>query len=563
MLQREALNILQTGANVFLTGSPGSGKTYTVRAYIDWLREHSIEPSITASTGVAATHIHGQTLHAWSGIGITENFTPYEIDRIAGKEPVAKRIQRTSVLIIDEVSMLSGTILDAVDLVCKQVRGNEMPFGGIQIVLVGDFYQLPPVAGRGRQVPFAFESQAWKSLHVITCYLTEQHRQDDGQFLSLLSSIRAGNFAEDESELLQERFAKVEDISLEIPRLYTHNADVDRLNDAQLAALPGNSHVYVMESSGKANLVEGLKRGCLSPERLSLKEGAIVMCTKNSAALGYANGTIGKVIGFDSDTGYPMIETRDERIITILPVEWVVEEEGKIRARISQIPLRLAWAITVHKSQGQSLDAAAMDLSRAFEYGQGYVALSRVRSLEGLHLLGWSAQALAVHPVVAKHDFEFQNASEAAEEGFAELDESGERAEIEKRFILSAGGTLETQSIEVINGERRKLSSKQNTYLETLSLVKEGKTIQEIVTIRGLTFGTICDHLEKLASSQQISREELDSQIPETFRKHIPKIGETFKAIGYERLAPVFIELDERFSYDELKLARAVLRSIA
>ncbi len=559
MTQQQALEILQTGANVFLTGSPGSGKTYTVKAYVDWLRSHGIEPSITASTGVAATHIHGMTLHAWSGIGIVDNFTPYEIDRIASKEPVVKRIQKTSVLIIDEISMLSGTILDAVDAVCRQVRGNDQPFGGIQIVLVGDFFQLPPVAGRGMKVPFAFESNAWRSLHVVTCYLTEQHRQDDGQFLSLLSAIRAGNFSEDESELLQERFTKVENVSLDVPRLYTHNADVDRLNEAQLAALPGNGHVFTMESGGAANLVEALKRGCLSPERLTLKEGAIVMCTKNNSAMGYANGTLGKIVGFDTDEGYPIIETRDDRTLTIAPMEWVVEEDGKIRARINQIPLRLAWAITVHKSQGQSLDAAAMDLSRAFEYGQGYVALSRVRTLEGLHLLGWGAQALAVHPLVSKHDFEFQAASEAAEDAFAELNESGEREKIEQNFITAAGGTLEVQDPSL----RKAGSLKQSTYLETLALIKEGKSLQEIVTIRDLTFGTICDHLEKLAMSKQITAEELDSQIPETFRKHIPKIGETFKSIGYERLAPVFIELDSAYSYDELKLARAVLRSMA
>ena len=561
MTQKTALEILQTGANVFLTGSPGSGKTYTVREYIDWLRSHGIEPAITASTGVAATHIHGMTIHAWSGIGIVDNFTPYELDRIASKEPIVKRIQKTSILIIDEISMLSGTILDAVDAVCKQVRGNDLPFGGIQVVLVGDFFQLPPVAGRGRTVPFAFESRAWKDLHVMTCYLTEQHRQDDGQFLSLLSAIRSGSFAEDEGELLQERFVKVENVSLDVPRLYTHNADVDKLNEAQLAALPGNGHVFAMESTGKESVVESLKRGCLSPERLSLKEGAVVMCTKNNSAQGYANGTLGKVVGFDVDTGYPQIETRDERIITISPVEWVVEEEGKVRAKIIQIPLRLAWAITVHKSQGQSLDAAAMDLSRAFEYGQGYVALSRVRTLEGLHLLGWSEQAVAVHPLVVRHDFEFQAASDTAEDMFGELEESGERAQMEQNFIVAAGGQLETQSPE--EARIKKTAGTQNTYLETLSLIKEGKSLQEIVTIRNLTFGTICDHLEKLATSKQITSEELGGQIPETFRQHIPKIGETFKSLGYERLAPVFMELEELYSYDELKLARAYLRALA
>ncbi len=556
MIQKDALDILQTGANVFLTGSPGSGKTYTVRAYIDWLRSHGIEPAITASTGVAATHIHGQTIHAWSGIGITEYFTEAELERIAGKEPVAKRIQKTTVLILDEISMLSGKILDAVDAVCKLVRGNDLPFGGIQVVLVGDFFQLPPVARRGQTVSFAFESSAWKSLNLFTCYLTEQHRQDDIQFLSLLSAIRSGNFAEDEGELLQERFTTAEKISIEIPRLYTHNADVDRINEAQLSALPTPSKVYTMESSGTASLVEGLKRGCLSPERLTLKEDAIVMCTKNNPSQGYANGTLGKVIGFSIEEKYPIIELRDGRTITLSPVEWVVEEEGRIRARIAQIPLRLAWAITVHKSQGQSLDAAAMDLSRSFEYGQGYVALSRVRTLDGLHLLGWSAQALAIHPLVAKSDFAFQQASEAIEERFAELEESGERKVMEENFIKAAGGSIEIQSAEKI-----RTSALKNTYQETLLLIKDGKTIQEIATARNLTFGTICDHIEKLSQEKLVSSPEIENVIPETFKKHILKIEEAFKSIGYERLAPVYSELGEAYSYDELKLARAVLRS--
>ncbi len=557
MTQREALQILQTGANVFLTGSPGSGKTHTVRAYVDWLRSHGIEPSITASTGVAATHIHGMTLHAWSGIGITDTFTSYEIDRIAGKEPVAKRIQKTSVLIIDEISMLSGTILEAVDAICKQVRGNDMAFGGIQVVLVGDFFQLPPVAGRGRQVPFAFESMAWRNLHLITSYLTEQHRQDDGHFLSLLSAIRAGTFADDESELLQERFVPIKDISLEIPRLYTHNADVDTLNTAQLGALPGNAKVFMMESTGTAALVEGLKRGCLSPERLTLKEGAVVMCTKNSAALGYANGTLGKVVGFDEDTDYPLIQTIDERVIMMVPVDWVVEDEGKIRAKITQIPLRLAWAITVHKSQGQSLDAAAMDLSRAFEYGQGYVALSRVRTLEGLHLLGWSARALAIHPLVAKYDQQFQAASEAAEESFGELEDSGEREVMEQQFIKASGGTIETQEVVA----RKAVGNKVNTVEETLVLLREGRSLNDIASVRNLTMGTICDHLDKLLSSGQIERAEAEKQVPAKIRSHLSDIETSFRSIGFERLAPVFHDLDAAFTYDELKLARALIRN--
>ncbi len=560
MTQKEALLILRTGANVFLTGSPGSGKTHTIKAYIDWLREHSIEPAITASTGVAATHVHGMTLHAWSGLGILDRFTPYDIDQIASKEPVAKRIQKTSILIIDEISMLSAVVLDAVDAVCRQVRGNDMAFGGLQVVMVGDFFQLPPIARAGSTTPFAFQSQAWHDLNPITCYLTEQHRQDDRTFLSLLGAIRSGTFAEDESETLRERFITAEEIPEDIPRLYTHNADVDRLNDTQLKALPGVTHNFEMETNGKANLVEGLKRGCLSPEKLVLKEDAVVMCTKNNANLGYVNGTVGRIVGFESGTSYPILETLDERRITIQPVEWVVEDEGKVRASISQIPLRLAWAITIHKSQGQSLDAAAMDLSRAFEYGQGYVALSRVRTLEGLYLLGWSAQAAAVHPEVSRRDFDFQEASVNAEDFFKELESFGERTTMEERFIQACGGTL--IAAPIIAKPKVKSTGRQTTYEITLAALEEGKSIQEIAEMRGLGFGTIVEHAEKLATLGKITPQQLEQLLPEVLRARLVPIAEAFQTLGFEKLSPVYNRLAEAYSYDELKLARAYLRQV-
>ncbi len=572
MTQDRALSILTTGANVFLTGAPGSGKTHVLRQYIEWLRLHEIEPAVTASTGVAATHIHGVTIHAWSGIGISAQLSPYELDRIMSKEPVVKKIQNTQVLVIDEISMLSGTILDAVDLICKGVRASELPFGGMQVVLVGDFFQLPPVAPKGTRVPFAFESSIWQTLNPIICYLSEQHRQEDSSFLRLLNSIRAGSFAEDEGELLQDRYAKADSLSDKIPRLYTHNADVDRINNAQLEALAGNTHTFEMESSGKESLVESLKRGCLSPEHLVLKENSVVMCTKNNAAFGYANGTLGRVVGFDTDTGYPVIETIDERTLTLAPVEWVVEEEGKIRAKIIQIPLRLAWAITVHKSQGMSMDAAAMDLSRAFEYGQGYVALSRVRTLEGLYLLGWSLQALAVHPLVDRLDRELQGASEAAIDLFTVLDESGERLSMEHAFIKASGGTIKVQkenpsnALDVTTGKRNKKSgrigSKRNTYEETLQLIQEGKSIQEIASVRELAFGTICEHLEKLAASDRLDRTKIDSLLPSALRSNISNIEAAFNTYGLERLTPVFSHFEGLYSYDDLKLARAYMHSV-
>jgi ATP-dependent DNA helicase PIF1 len=250
----------------------------------------------------------------------------------------------------------------------------------------------------------------------------------------------------------QDRVSSAKDISAEIPRLYAHNIDVDRINTAALMKLPGAPRTFTMTSQGGDALVKALKRGCLSPEVLLLKKNAVVMCTKNNPLHGFANGTLGTVIGFDAATSYPIIKTKDGDTMTIEPMEWVVEEGGKIRAKIIQVPLRLAWAMTIHKSQGMSMDAAAMDLSGVFEHGHGYVALSRVRSLQGLYLLGWNERALLVHPLVAEEDMQFRQRSLDAEEAFAEMNQK-ERRTMEENFIRACGGTVEKKKTRK---ERRK-----------------------------------------------------------------------------------------------------------
>lgn len=549
MTQDQALSILKTGANVFLTGEPGSGKTHTITEYVAWLRSHAIEPAITASTGIAATHIHGMTIHAWSGIGIAEHLTADLIERVSQKEHVVKRIQRTDVLIIDEVSMLSADVLTMVDAVAREVRHREEAFGGMQVVLVGDFFQLPPIGKAGRVAEFAFMSPAWSKLNPIVCYLSEQHRQEDESFLALLSAIRTSTWDHTHVSLITARETEGDDLEDDTPQLFTHNADVDRINSEKLAALPGAMRTYPMQGQGAPVLIESLKRGCLSPEALSLKEGAVVMCTKNNPVAGYANGTLGIVIGFEAGTGYPMIETRDGRELTIAPADWAVEENGKVRAKITQVPLRLAWAITVHKSQGMSMDAAAMDLSRAFEYGQGYVALSRVRTLAGLSLLGWSEQALAIHPDVLQKDAEFRERSAIAGSTFEALQASGGLGELTQNFIRAAGGNLEAGQ-----GPVKKLTTQE----ETLALIEEGKTLKDVQALRGLTLGTIADHVEKLILAGRLSRAKAEALLPKTLRDALPKIFEAFEAAGSEKLAPVHSKLKGKYLYDELKLARAI-----
>ena len=447
MTQDEALAILKTGLNVFLTGEPGSGKTHTINRYVQWLRERGVEPAVTASTGIAATHINGMTIHSWSGIGIKRDMTDYDIEMIHGREKTAKRIVGTKVLIIDEVSMLDAATLESVDRVLRTLRRKplmpEEPFGGLQVVFVGDFFQLPPVS-RDKTAVFAFESPAWREANPIICYLSEQHRQEDVDFLDLLGALRRGAFTSAHRTRLQSRVGIVSKQTI-ATRLYTHNENVDRINLESLGQIKGNSRVFPMDSRGSRPLVDVLKKQCLSPETLELKEGASVMFTRNNFDAGYVNGTLGTVTGFSS-LGVPIVKTPAGTTITAEPAEWAIQDGNRILARITQVPLRLAWAITVHKSQGMSLDAAIIDLSQAFEFGQGYVAISRVRSLAGLFLEGFNERALELHPKVAAADRHFRGYSDAARKKFAALPEN-EKSKLEKNF-LRAIGAKEPQAVK-------------------------------------------------------------------------------------------------------------------
>ena len=440
MTQGEALEILKTGVNVFLTGEPGSGKTHTINAYIRWLAARGVDVAVTASTGIAATHVSGMTIHSWSGIGVKRDVSDYDIEMIMSKEKTARRILDAKVLVIDEISMLDATTLDSVDRVlrtlCRKPMTQGEPFGGLQVIFVGDFFQLPPVSKGDDRMSFAFESDAWKEARPVACYLSEQHRQDDGEFLELLSAMRQGAFAPKHRDILKARIG-VSPKGAVATRLYTHNADVDRMNTDALDKISSSNHVYQMTSRGAQNLVEALKRNCLSPETLMLKEGAAVMFTRNNFDEGYVNGTLGDVIGF-SPLGAPIVKTRSGLTLTVEPAEWAIQDGNRILAKINQIPLRLAWAITVHKSQGMSLDAAVIDLGAAFEYGQGYVAISRVRTLAGLFLEGFNERALQMHPNVVAQDRYFRAYSEAAKKKFAALPES-DKSHMQGNFLKAIG----------------------------------------------------------------------------------------------------------------------------
>lgn len=394
-----------SGASVFLTGPPGAGKTFVLNEFIRRGERNGKRIAVTASTGIAATHIGGATIHSWSGLGIRDSLSPYDKEWIQSNDRLRKRYNGTDVLVIDEVSMLHGKRLDMINEVCKLLRESEDPFGGLQVILVGDLFQLPPVNRETEIADFVHTSAAWEELAPKICYLSEQHRQAGDRLLDVLEAMRRGEVEDWHTEALMERMSKQPAINSPVTRLYTHNIDVDKINQQHLIALQGEIRRFEMRTEGNATKVEQLVRSVLAPEILELKTGAEVMFVANNFTEGYVNGSRGQVIGFDDDSGLPEVRLLSNgKRVSVEYQSWTLMEDGRVRAEVVQLPLRLAWAITVHKSQGMSLDAAEIDLSKSFTPGMGYVALSRVRSLDGVYLSGMNAMAMRLHPEIFAFD---------------------------------------------------------------------------------------------------------------------------------------------------------------
>lgn len=485
MRQAQALRVLLEGANVFLTGPPGAGKTYVLNEFVKRAKKRGKTVAVTASTGIAATHLGGTTIHSWSGLGIRDNLTAHDEDWLRNNDKLRKRYNATDILVIDEVSMLHGTRLDMVNQACKILRDSEEAFGGLQVVLVGDLFQLPPVSP-GREVfDFAHTSHAWQELNLNVCYIAEQHRQAEDGLLELLTALRSGDFDEAHLELLQSRKVEVPD-GLTVTRLYTHNADVDSINMRHLKALEVSSKTYSMATKGTTAKVEQLVKSVLAPAELQLKVGAEVMFVANNFAEGFVNGSRGQVIDFKGN--WPVVRLLDtQRVLMVEPHSWSLSEDGRVRAEVAQLPLRLAWAITIHKSQGMSLDAAEIDLGQAFTPGMGYVALSRLRSIDGVFLKGLNQTALLLHPDI----YEFDRALKLDSAGLAaRTDDMPDEAEAEED---TPERQYDDKLFQALRGWRYEQASAQRiapymvahdaTLIELA--VRQPKTLAQLTAIKG------------------------------------------------------------------------------
>ncbi|XP_033920285.1 ATP-dependent DNA helicase PIF1 isoform X1 [Melopsittacus undulatus] len=405
--QEAVMGVVRSGKSIFFTGCAGTGKSFLLKKIVG-----SLPPKTTyatASTGVAACHIGGTTLHAFAALlssllpGIGSGKTPLEqCIQLAERPGVRQHWLSCQHLIIDEISMVDGKFFDKLEAVARAVRKREEPFGGIQLIICGDFLQLPPVCKANEETTFCFQAKSWRKCIHINMELTEVRRQTDKTFVSLLSAIRLGRCTEEVTrQLMQTADNRSERDGILATRLCTHKDDVEITNERCLQQLSGEVHTFEALDSDPM-LVKLIDAQCPVGGRVELKLGAQVMLAKNlDVSQGLVNGARGVVVGFESEQkGLPKVRFLCGITQVIKMEKWVFKGPSGVHLTRQQLPLKLAWAISIHKSQGMSLDCVEISLSRVFESGQAYVALSRARSLAGLRVLDFDPKVVRADPSV-------------------------------------------------------------------------------------------------------------------------------------------------------------------
>ncbi len=414
--------------SVFITGRAGCGKSHLVRALIRGLHlRYGVRlVGVTAMTGVAAVNIGGVTLHSFSGIKLGDGTADELLEVVSCNKRAVRHWKQTRVLVIDEVSMLSHVLLDKLDFVARRVRNRlDKPWGGLQLVFVGDFFQLPPINTRVSRgpPPYAFKASCWPALIPSTCVIdlrTQMRQQSDPEFAELLNIIRIGVLSPTVRTRIQAAFkgagselATLEACGIQPTKLFAYNRDVDALNDAALAELEGAPWTFTAVESGSASQREALNKVCRVPFNLVLKRGAQVMLAQNlDTKVGLVNGARGIVLDFErsseGDERWPMVQfmtptSPEGTIVVVDPTTWTMKSFGTVQASRRQVPLRLAYALTIHKSQGMTIDALEVDLAGAFACGQAYVALSRGVALARMRVLNFRPKVISCNMPVCEY----------------------------------------------------------------------------------------------------------------------------------------------------------------
>jgi ATP-dependent exoDNAse (exonuclease V) alpha subunit len=409
---------LELGHNIFLTGAAGTGKSYNLRKIIEWADEKNMNVARTAMTGMASLQLEcGETLHKCMGLMTCTRLKDFDrvVNNYNFSDKTIHELKILDMIIIDEISMLRSDTLELCDAVLKHVNENDKPFGGIQVIFSGDFLQLPPIVKNEEKKlipnPWAFQSDIWRELNLKIIYLTEIKRQDDYKFCTALNMVRAGcaNTALDEYFLNTKNTNFPEKIKP--VRLMSTNKEVEKTNNSELLKLKTPIEKYEAKVTGKSEKLKNkIIKDCTAMQFLNLKVGAQVMILINDSNRRYVNGSMGKYLGitktnvghgiFQESVKAVAVQLFDSGEEVVIPINmWKMEkrkEDGKIEleACFTQFPIKLAWAITIHKSQGMSIDYLDVNLSKCFAEGMAYVALSRARNYEGLRVLNWSKRAI-------------------------------------------------------------------------------------------------------------------------------------------------------------------------
>ncbi len=533
--QKKALTVLEREGNVFLTGAAGTGKSYLLDRYLSGKPSDAFP--VVASTGAAAVIVGGRTFHSFFGIGILEGGIDATIARATRNRKVIQRLQRACCVIIDEISMLPGITLEAAETVARRARGNGAPWGGLRIIAVGDFAQLPPVTANQQNKDWAFRHPLWEESDFQPALLSTVMRTQDIDFLHILNFIREGIVNDRVRAFLDER-TDFSDDDAEGTRLYPRRMQADQYNHLRLEALPGTVRTFQTLYEGSPQYADSAKRAMPIPDRLHLKEGALIMMRKNEQgeAPRFVNGSLGIVRHIGEEL--LKIKLLSGETVEAGPEKFsYLDGDGNEVASAWNFPVTLAWATTIHKAQGVSLDRLIVDLHALWEPGQAYVALSRVRSGDGLRIERWSPGSIRAEPLVTA----FYNAL----------------AETARKYVPRPLFVPPVPPPAKQGKPKRPPASKR---LErTRALLAEGKDIDSIASACSLTPATVIKYVEKLIKSGQApSIRHLADSIA-----HADHIRGLFSEEGLERLRPVYDALNGSVSFEDLSIMRLVMMAEA
>lgn len=530
--QTKALDVLERQGNVFLTGAAGTGKSFLLDRYLQG--KSSDDFPIVASTGSAAVIIGGRTFHSFFGLGILEGGPDMAVAKALRSRRVLYRLRRASCVIIDEVSMLSGVTLMAAEAVARRARERGEPWGGLRIIVVGDFAQLPPVAPGMQQKDWGFLHPTWEQSDFEPALLSTVMRTQDLEFLEVLNFIRNGVVNEQVATFLNEHIHTSTD-TLDATRLYPHRAKAEQYNLYRLQAIPARKIAIETKYTGDEKYLESAKRSLPIPDTLLLKVGALVMMRKNdvSGEGKFVNGSLGHVRAVTEDILHIRLVNGDDIEVEKYNFS-VLDGDGNEVMFAWNFPVSLAWATTIHKAQGATLDRMIVDLHQLWEPGQAYVALSRVRSGNGLLIERWSPSSIRADALVTSfYDSLADRALKYKPRPFFEVTKHTEEEAAPTRSKPSLSERVE----------------------QTRVLLQQRKDLAFIAAQCGMTVGTVLKYIEKLISRGTAPElGYLIADLPDADR-----IRSVYAEHGLQSMREAFDAFQGEVSYDDLKIVKIVM----